>query len=152
MKCYNWSIFFSWTEKNFHRIYFILIHFRILSFSSLYDDFYDERFEGKRFEEKKISLRKRNSQINLLGQCKQCEYGFHPSVTCGIGTLSDDIGTRQETFENGRAYSWLKRVHVKHFTVREEIRFCPSHRDTSDNLLPTYFNVIDSIGSRSFFF
>lgn len=53
-----------------------------------------------------------------------------------IGTLSDDIGTRQETFENGRAYSWLKRVHVKHVTVREEIRFCPSH---SDNLLPTVF-------------
>lgn len=53
-----------------------------------------------------------------------------------IGTLSDDIGTRQETFENGRAYSWLKRVHVKHVTVKEEIRFCPSH---SDNLLPTVF-------------
>lgn len=35
------------------------------------------------FQEKKISSRKRNSEINLLGQCKQCGWGFHPSVTRG---------------------------------------------------------------------
>lgn len=116
-------IFFSWIEKRIFTEFW-----RILSFFSLHDFWRKIRREKK----KKISWRKRDSQINLLGQCKQCRWGFHPSVTCGIGTLSDGIGTRQETFENGRAYSWLKRVHVKHFTVREEIRFCPSH---SDNLL-----------------
>lgn len=120
----DWSIFFfPESKREFSR------NFEEFSPPSLLTIFLTKDSKRKK---KKISWRKRDSQINLLGQCKQCRWGFHPSVTCGIGTLSDGIGTRQETFENGRAYSWLKRVHVKHFTVREEIRFCPSH---SDNLL-----------------